>query len=337
MSDQILRALLLRNERGGFSASVENLDFDDLPQAGDVLVQISFSCLNYKDALAVTDESPIVRGDYPFVPGIDLAGTVIESDDPLFHEGDIVISTGGGIGEKCWGGLSTAQRIPSKYLVKAPIGLSTRHAMIFGTAGVTAMLSVMDLENAGVKPEHGEVLVTGATGGVGSFSIMLLQKAGFDVVACTGKPEAAEYLKRLGATRILNRREYELEKLRPLDKSRWTAAVDTVGGTLLARVISQINTHGAVAVCGLAGGSELNTTVFPFILRGINLLGIDSNTCSVPIRENVWARMLEDISVPELEAMATEITLDDVVDISRQFLAGKITGRYYVSLDDSQD
>lgn len=325
-----IKSLLIRKTESTFGVAVEKVDMGDLPTDGELLVRIQYSCINYKDALAITNQGNIIRGEYPFVPGIDLAGIVMESSDMRYQAGDSVVGTGGGLGEIHWGGLSSIQRISSEWIVTVPERLSAFDAMVIGTAGVTAMLSVVALEEAGIRPENGEILVTGATGGVGSLSIRLLANAGYTVVACTGKTDVHDYLTGLGAARVLDRSEFSGTRLRPMDKVKWAGAVDTVGSQTLARIISQIGRHGAIAVCGLAGGSDLHLSVFPFILRGIKLLGIDSNTCPVPVRQRVWARLAEELSSDFLRSITTEIGLDEVVGLADSFVKGKIKGRYVV-------
>lgn len=331
-SSDSISALLLRVEGKSFRAAVEQLELVDLPDEGELLVRVQYSSINYKDALAITNQGKIIRGEFPFVPGIDLAAVILESSDNRFKEGDLVIGTGGGLGETSWGGLSSVQRISSRWVVHLPGPLSSFDAMAIGTAGVTGMLSVMALENAGVRPEHGEILITGATGGVGSFAINILSRAGYDTVACTGKKDAVEYLKMLGANRIIDREEFGKSPMRALDSISWAGAVDTVGSVVLAKIISQTARHGSVAVCGMAGGSDLSTSVFPFILRGVNLLGIDSNTCPLPDREKVWARFAEEYSSEFLHRITTQIELEDTLNLAPEFVMGRIKGRYVVRL-----
>lgn len=313
-------------------ASVESLELDDLPQHGNVLVEVDWSSINFKDALAVTGKGKIIRSDLPFVPGIDLAGRIVESDDPAFPPDSAFLSTGWGVGEVTWGGYSRYQRMSSDWLVPMPEGLSTREAMIVGTAGFTAMLSLQAIQEHGLPPEDGPVLVTGATGGVGSFSVMLLAAAGYEVAAVTGKDEASTYLKGLGATDILPRSEFEAGARRPLDKGNWAGCVDSVGSSVLEAVLSQTMTHGVVAACGLAGGHGLNTTVFPFILRGVRLMGIDSNTCPQPPRRRAWEGLRDLARSIDFDRIAQEVTLEEVPKACDQLMSGGIQGRYLVDL-----
>lgn len=313
-------------------AVLKSLERRDLPRNGNVLVRVDWSSINYKDALAVTGKGKIIRSPLPFVPGIDLAGTVVESDDPQFPEGSSFLSTGWGVGEKTWGGYSRFQWMSSDWLVPLPEGLTTREAMIVGTAGFTAMLSLLAIEQLGLPPEDGPLVVTGATGGVGSFSVMLLAAAGYNVTAVTGKPEAGDYLKELGATDIRARSEFEKGAARPLDSGDWAGCVDSVGSRVLEAVISRTMTHGVVAACGLAGGHELNTTVFPFILRGVRLIGIDSNTCPRKTRQEAWERLRDLARKVDFEQIAHDVTLGDVPEACEQLMQGGIKGRFVVDL-----
>jgi acrylyl-CoA reductase (NADPH) len=272
------KALVLEKSDSGITSGVMAIRQEDLPD-GDVVVSVLFSSLNYKDALAVTGKGKIIRGEYPFIPGIDLVGHVEDSTSALFAPGDLVIGTGWGLGETRWGGYTQVQRIKGSSLVGLPEKLSPEKAMILGTAGLTAMLSVSALEKHGCSPDQREVVVTGASGGVGSIAVALLAQLGYRVAASTGSADAHAYLLRLGAARIIDRQVLGQGPSRPMDSARWAGAVDSVGGSTLATIISQLDTHASAASCGLAGGHELHTTVFPFILRGVNLLGIDSNTC----------------------------------------------------------
>ena len=325
------KALFLYKNGDGVSADVEELEEDRLPD-GDVLVSVLFSSINYKDALAVTGRGKIIRGDYPFVPGIDLVGRVAESDSGDFASGDLVVATGWGLGETHWGGYSQVQRLRSEWLVRLPAQLSPEASMIAGTAGFTAMLSVMALGEFGADPTHGEIVVTGASGGVGSFAVALLAAAGYDVVASTGS-EADDYLRRIGARRVIAREELGAGARRPLDSARWTGAVDTVGGKTLEAIISQLDRHCSVAACGLAGGHELNTTVFPFILRGVNLLGIDSNTCPPDRRRRAWEAIAATLSDDILQTIKADVVgLDDIPSKSEDLLAGRVRGRLVVDM-----
>ena len=325
------KALFLSKSDETIHAAIQDLSPQALPP-GDVLVDIHYSSLNYKDALAVTGKGAIIRGSYPFVPGIDLAGTVRHSDAPAYQPGDAVIATGWGIGENHWGGYATAMRLQSDWLVPLPDGMSPRSAMALGTAGFTAMLSVMALEEHGITPGSGEIVVTGATGGVGSLSIALLKNKGYEVVASTGKSDATDYLKDLGASRVIERKELGEGPQKPLDRGLWAGAVDSVGGKTLAALLSQMKRHGAVAACGLAGGASLHTTVFPFILRGVNLLGIDSNTCPPDRRVAAWKRLQADVPEAVLANISHVIPLTHVPAASETLLAGKVKGRTIVDV-----
>ncbi|WP_457654430.1 oxidoreductase [Rhodocaloribacter sp.] len=325
-------ALVLDREAGGVTASVRLLEPERLP-GGDVLVSVMYSSLNYKDALAVTGRGKIIRGEYPFVPGIDLVGEVVASESKLWRAGDLVIGTGWGLGENTWGGFSRMARVRGEWLVPLPEDLTPKEAMTAGTAGFTAMLSAMALEHEDATPERGEVVVTGATGGVGSFAVTILARRGFSVAASTGKTHARDYLEALGARRLLPREDLGQGPRRPLDTARWAAAVDTVGGDTLAAVLSRTGRHGSVAACGLAGGHELHTTVFPFILRGVNLLGIDSNTCPMPRRLEAWARIAAEVPKDAFARMTNRvISLAEVPAASEALLAGRVLGRIVVDV-----
>ena len=312
--------------------AIRPLGQQDLPRNGNVLVRVDWSSINYKDALAVTGKGKIIRSPLPFVPGIDMAGTVVESDDPAFPAGSAILSTGWGVGENTWGGYSRYQWMSSDWLVPLPEGLTTRQAMIVGTAGFTAMLSLQAIQQHGLPPEDGPIVVTGATGGVGSFSVMLLSAAGYQVTAVTGKPQAHAYLKELGATDIRHRSEFEAGANRPLDSGDWAGCVDSVGSRVLEAVLSRTMTHGAVAACGLAGGHELNTTVFPFILRGVRLIGIDSNTCPQTPRKQAWEGLRDLARIVDFERIAHDVSLSQVPEACERLMQGGIQGRYVVDL-----
>jgi len=306
------------------------LSLDDLPE-GEVIIRVAYSSVNYKDGLAATPDGKIVR-NYPHVPGIDLAGTVVSSEDNKFKEGDKVIATSYEIGVSHYGGYSEYARIPAKWIVPLPEGLTMKEAMTYGTAGFTAALSVYQLEHNGLKPENGPVLVTGASGGVGSSAVAMLAKLGYNVVASTGKTSEHDYLRKIGAKDIISREDLQPEKIRPLDKQHWAAAVDPVGGKSLAYILSTTKYGGSVAVTGLTGGPNVPTTVFPFILRGVNLLGIDSVYCPMNIREKLWDRMASDLKPAHLEEITNEITLDELPTTLKDILAGKLKGRTVVRL-----
>ncbi|MDM5333945.1 acryloyl-CoA reductase [Ureibacillus composti] len=314
-----------------FTVEVKNLSLKDLPD-GEVLIKVAYSSINYKDSLAAIPNGNIVK-DYPFVPGIDLAGIVISSKDPRFKEGDEVIATSYEIGVSHFGGFSEYARIPADWIVPLPKGLTLKEAMVIGTAGFTAALSVQRLEENNVSKEKGKVLVTGATGGVGSFAVSILSTLGYQVEASTGKESEQEYLQKLGATSIVSRDEVYDGKIRALGKQKWVAAVDPVGGEPLAALLSQIQYGGSVAVSGLTAGTKLPTTVFPFILRGVNLLGIDSVYCPMETRLKVWSRLATDFKPANLEELIQqEVTLEQLPEFLPTLLKGQARGRILVKL-----
>ena len=320
---------MLHKEDGEIRSSVEEIPINRLPE-GDTLVDIDYSSVNYKDALAVTGTGAIIRGDYPFVPGIDLVGRIISTDSFEHTPGDVVIGTGWGLGEKHWGGYAGTMRVQSKWLVPLPEGMSPLHAMALGTAGFTAMLSVMALEDHHVTPDSGPIVITGATGGVGSLSVALLNRLGYEVIASTGKKEAKTFLESLGAHQIMDRDQLGQGPQRPLDRGHWAGAVDSVGGATLSALLSQTKRHGAIAACGLAGGASFESSVYPFILRGVNLLGIDSNTCPYPRRVSAWNRLNELVAPSTLEAITEVIPLTAVPQRCETLLAGQVKGRTVV-------
>ncbi len=326
------RVLLLNRRDGDVEASVCEMDESRLPE-GDVLLDVRYSGLNYKDALAITGRGKIIRGAWPFVPGIDLAGKVRASDSEAYKPGDLVIGTGWGLGESHWGGYAEAQRVDAAKLLPLPEGMSLEKAMLAGTAGLTAMLAVMELEAHGVGARKGEVLVTGASGGVGSFTVGLLHEAGYRVAASTGSPDAQDWLERLGADRIVEREALAAGAARPLDSAEWLGAVDVVGGKTLEALLSRLKRHGIAVACGLAGGHALHTTVFPFILRGVRLIGVDTNTCPVPVRRQAWARLARWMTDDLAERLlADTIGLDDLPSYSQRLLSGAIRGRLLVDV-----
>lgn len=327
-----MNALLLTETDDGLHAAVTSVPDADLPD-GDVLIDVAYSSLNYKDGLAVTGKGKIVRAPFPFVPGIDLAGTVAESGSDRFRPGDAVILTGWGTGEDRWGGFATRARASAEHLVALPGGMSLKEAMIVGTAGFTAMLAVMALEEHGVTPDKGEVAVTGASGGAGSIAVALLSRLGYDAVASTGTASAHDYLTKLGAARIIGRDELGSGPEHPMEKGRWAGAIDAVGGPTLAALIAQTKRHGSIAAYGLAQSHELHTTVFPFILRGVNLLGVDSNTCEPERRVAAWQRLDDLLSSEDLEAMSETIGLGDVIDYSERITRGETRGRIVVDVN----
>lgn len=323
-----MQALLLEQQDGKTLASVQTLDESRLPE-GDVTVDVHWSSLNYKDALAITGKGKIIR-NFPMIPGIDFAGTVRTSEDPRFHAGQEVLLTGWGVGENHWGGLAEQARVKGDWLVAMPQGLDARKAMIIGTAGFTAMLCVMALEDAGVRPQDGEIVVTGASGGVGSTAVALLHKLGYQVVAVSGRESTHEYLKSLGASRILSRDEFA--ESRPLEKQLWAGAIDTVGDKVLAKVLAQMNYGGCVAACGLAGGFALPTTVMPFILRNVRLQGVDSVMSPAERRAEAWERLVQDLPASFYEQSATEITLSQAPEFANKIMDNQFHGRALVKI-----
>lgn len=326
MAQETFKALMLRNEEGRPRAAIEDVDCALLPD-GDVTVAVRYSSLNYKDGLAITGRGPIVRS-YPMVPGIDAAGVVVESRSPLFAEGDAVVLTGWGVGEARWGGFAQRLRVPAEFLVPLPAGMGLRQAMEFGTAGLTAMLCVDALERRGL-PRKGPVLVTGASGGVGSVAVAILARLGYQVAASTGRAELADYLGSLGATEIVAR-DVLAQPQKPLMPERWAGAVDTVGGTTLAAVLAGTMYDGAVAACGLAGGAGLPATVMPFILRGVALLGVDSVRCPLDRRVAAWARLAELFPEGLPAGVAAVRGLDELVASGSEILDGGVRGRIVV-------
>jgi acrylyl-CoA reductase (NADPH) len=326
------KALIVdKSEDGSVTQSIETVDETRLPD-GDVIVAVEYSTVNYKDGLCLTGAGGLVRS-YPHVPGIDFAGTVESSDDGRFKPGDRVVLTGWRVGEARWGGYAQKARVKADWLVPLPEGLSAQQAMAVGTAGFTAMLSVMALEEHGLQPDQGEVLVTGAAGGVGSVATAILAKLGYQVAAVTGRPETADYLHSLGATTIVPREELNEPTKRPLESERWAGCVDAVGGTMLARVLGQMKYGGSVAAVGLAGGSKLETTVIPFLLRAVNLLGIDSVMRPYENRLEAWERVANDLPMERLEAMVQPASLADLPELGKAILKGGVKGRVVVDVN----
>jgi acrylyl-CoA reductase (NADPH) len=321
--------ILLEKEGTETKARIAKLDEAQLPE-GDVTVNVEYSTLNYKDGLAITGKGPVVRA-WPMVPGIDLAGTVESSNNAGFTVGDKVILNGWGVGETRWGGLAQKARVPADYLIRLPAGMSTRNAMAIGTAGYTAMLSVQALERAGITPNSGDVLVTGANGGVGSFAIAILVKRGYRVVASTGRPEEASRLQNLGAAEIIERHTLA-ERGKPLQKERWAAAIDSVGSHTLANVCAGIKYGGVVTACGLAQGMDFPATVAPFILRGVTLAGIDSVFAPLEKRLAAWDALATEVDGSTLDSIVKEITLSEAIPAASALLEGKIAGRVVVKL-----
>jgi acrylyl-CoA reductase (NADPH) len=313
------------------SASLKSLDDRDLPD-DEVTVAVEYSTLNYKDGLILAGLGRLVRR-YPHVPGVDFAGTVEASSDARFKPGDKVVLTGWRVGELHWGGFAQKARVKADWLVRLPSDLTTFDAMAIGTAGFTAMLSVMALEAHGLSPERDEVLVTGAAGGLGSVAVVILARRGYRVAASTGRAETHEYLTSLGATEIIERAELAAAPSRPLLSERWAGAIDSVGGNTLANVLAQIRCRGSVAACGLAGGAELPTTVMPFILRGVKLLGIDSVMCPQEERTEAWARLARELPRDKLRAMAHTVPLADVTALAPQIVSGAVRGRTVVDVN----
>ncbi|MDE0702287.1 MAG: oxidoreductase [Rhodospirillaceae bacterium] len=322
------RAILLEEDDGNVSGSVTDLEEDRLPE-GDVTVRIDYSDLNYKDGLILKGLARLVR-TYPHVPGIDFSGTVEDSASPDFAPGDRVVLTGWGLGERHWGGFAQKARVRADWLVKVPDGLTNLQAMAIGTAGFTAMISAMALEHAGLRPGAGPVLVTGASGGVGSVAVAILAALGHEVTASTGKSGEEDYLRGLGAASVIGRLE---ASGRPLEKAQWAGCVDTVGGATLATAAAQMGLHSAVAVCGNAGGNDLATTVLPFILRGVSLLGIDSVMYPAAPRKTAWQRLATDLPIGKLEAMTEVIPLGETFAAGETILKGGVRGRTVIDVN----
>ena len=328
----MFKGIVVEKDAEGYRASLAEIDENRLP-AGDVTVRVEYSTLNYKDGLAITGKGPVVRS-FPMVPGIDFAGVVEQSDHPEFKPGDTVVLNGWGVGEAHWGGLAQRARVKGDWLIPLPKRFSTRDAMAIGTAGYTAMLCVMALERHGLKAGDGPVLVTGANGGVGSVAIALLAKLGYTVTASTGRPGESDYLRRLGAADVIDRKELS-EPGKPLQKERWAAAVDSVGSHTLANVCAQLRYNGVVAACGLAQGLDLPASVAPFILRGVSLVGIDSVMRPKADRVAAWERLARDLHGPFLEDIATEIVLPQAIDAAARLMRGEIRGRVVVDVNAS--
>ena len=323
------RAVVIDKGEGGQTVALRDFDEADLMD-GDVTVRVSHSTLNYKDGLALTGKAPVVRR-FPMIPGIDFAGTVESSSHPDFKPGDAVVLNGWGTGETYLGAYAEKARVKGEWLVPLPQGLTAEQAMAIGTAGYTAMLSLLALEKHGLTPDRGPAIVTGAAGGVGSVATALLAAAGWHVIASTGRPQEADYLKGLGAAEIIDRAELSAPA-KPLAKERWAAGIDSVGSQTLANLLAMTKYRGAVAACGLAGGMDLPTSVAPFILRGVSLLGIDSVMAPKALRLEAWARLARDLDPAKLAAMTTVIPLDRVIEAGKDILAGKTRGRVVVAV-----
>jgi len=334
------RALVLHEEGGRVVPRLESVDDSRLPP-GEVTVRVEYSTLNYKDGMILRGQGRLVR-QYPHVPGIDFAGTVEESWSPDFAPGDPVILTGWRVGEVQWGGYAERARVRADYLVRRPEGLSARQAMAIGTAGFTAMLAATALERHGLKPDANQesslgandVLVTGAAGGVGSVAVSLLAALGYRVVASTGRPALRDYLEGLGAAELIDRAALAAKPARPLDRERWAGAIDAVGGNTLATILTQLKYRASVAACGLAGGTDLPVTVIPFLLRGVNLLGIDSVMCPRDERGAAWDRLARDLPLDRLDRMTEIVSLADLPDLAPRILNGEVRGRIVVALAD---
>jgi len=326
----MFKGILIEKDEAGYRAAVTDIDEGQLPE-GDVTVRVSHSTLNYKDGLAITGKGPVVR-KFPMVPGIDLVGTVEESSHADYRVGDSVLLNGWGVGEGHWGGLAQKARLKGDWLVPLPEQFSPKQAMSIGTAGYTAMLCVLALERHGVTPDKGEILVTGAAGGVGSVAVAVLSKLGYTVVGVTGRPEEADYIKHLGAAEVLERAAFSSPG-KPLARERWAGAVDVVGSHTLANVCASTRYRGVVTACGLAGGMDFPSSVAPFILRGVTLAGIDSVMCPRPDRLQAWQRLATDLDMAKLEMITTEISLAEAIPMATKLLEGQVRGRVVVDVN----
>ena len=326
----MFKGILIEKDENGYRAELKNIDEQQLPE-GDVTVRIAYSSLNYKDSLAITGKGPVVRR-FPMVPGIDLVGTIEESDNPQYKVGDEVLLNGWGVGETHWGGLAQMARLKGDWLIPLPSGFTPSQVVSIGTAGYTAMLCILALEKNGVKPGDGEILVTGAAGGVGSIATAILSKLGYTIVAVSGRTAEAEYLKRLGASEVLDRSQFSSQG-KPLGKERWAGAVDVVGSHTLANVCATMKYRGIVTACGLAGGMDFPTTVAPFILRGVTLVGIDSVMCPRADRLEAWRRLAMDLDLSRLELISSEVALSEVIPLADKMLNGEIRGRFIVDVN----
>lgn len=324
-----MKAILIEKPEDTQSVSLTDVNEMKLPD-GDVLIDVSYSTLNYKDALAITGKAPVVRL-FPMVPGIDFTGTVAESNHPDFKPGDRVVHNGWGVGETHWGGLAERARVKGDWLVPLPEGIDLRQAAAIGTAGYTAMLCVLTLERHGITPDKGEIVVSGAAGGVGSVATALLAAKGYAVAAVTGRASETDYLRELGAASVIDRAELT-GKVRPLGKERWAGGIDVAGSVVLANMISMMNYRGVVAACGLAAGMDLPASVAPFILRGVTLAGVDSVMCPKPDRLEAWSRLSTDLDMDKLEKMITTVPFSDVIETAPKFLDGMVRGRVVVPI-----
>jgi acrylyl-CoA reductase (NADPH) len=325
----MFKGILINKDDQGYRAEYGDIDDAQLEDNG-VLIDVEYSTLNYKDALAITGKSPIIR-QFPLIPGIDLAGKVVSSNDDRYQTGDAVVLNGWGVGESHNGGLAQQANLKGDWLVPLPDAFTTRQAMAIGTAGYTAMLCVLALEKHGVTPDQGEILVTGAAGGVGSVAVAVLARLGYQVVAMTGREQESDYVTGLGASEIMPRSEYT-EPGRPLARERWAGVIDVVGSNVLANACAATRYNGVVTACGLAGGMDLNATVAPFILRGVTLAGVESVMCPFEIRMTAWNRLAEDLDIDKLETIAQEITLSNATQQAEKLLAGSVRGRTIVDV-----
>ncbi|WP_150429744.1 MDR family oxidoreductase [Dechloromonas sp. CZR5] len=326
----MFKGILIEKDEAGYRAAVKDIDDSQLPE-GDVTVRVDYSSLNYKDGLAITGKGPVVR-KFPMVPGIDIAGTVEASDNPAYKAGDRVLLNGWGVGETHWGGLARKARLKGDWLVPLPSAFTARQAVAIGTAGYTAMLCVLALERQGVKPGDGEIVVTGAAGGVGSVAIAVLKRLGYTVVAVSGRPAEADYLKQLGAAEVIDRSIFSAPG-KPLGKERWAGAVDVVGSHTLANICATTQYRGVVTACGLAGGMDFPSSVAPFILRGVTLVGIDSVMCPRAERLVAWERLGRDLDVDKLAMITHEVSLAEAIPMAAQLIEGKVRGRVVVDVN----
>jgi acrylyl-CoA reductase (NADPH) len=331
MSADTFKAIVLAKEDGKVRGAVQELQRAQLPE-GDVLVRVSYSSLNYKDGLALTGAPGVIR-NYPMIPGIDFSGVVEESSSGEFQPGDEVLLTGWGVGERYFGGMSQYARVKAGWLVPIPPGLDQKRVMAIGTAGFTAMQCVLALEANGLIPGGKEVVVTGAAGGVGSVAVAILSTLGYRVVASTGRESMHDYLRSLGAAEIIGRDVLSAQSPKPMEAERWGGAVDTVGGDTLAGLIRTMSYGASIAACGLAGGTTLNTTVFPFILRGVSLLGVDSVMCPKPERAGVWARLASDLPLDKLDSLTHVVTLEGALALAPEILKGQVKGRTVIDVN----
>ena len=329
---ETFKALMLTEADGKVSAAITDVPLSDLPD-GDVTVAVEYSDLNYKDGMVVNGIGRLVR-EYPHIPGIDFAGTVEESGHPEFQPGDKVILTGWRVGEVWWGGYAQKARVKGDWLIRLPDAFDTKRAMAIGTAGLTAALALIALEREGLTPDtDGELLVTGAAGGVGSVAVALAARSGYRVAASTGREETHAYLKSLGAQEIVDRKDLSEGPVKPLDRERWAGAIDAVGSTTLAKLLSQLKYRSAVAACGLAGGADLPGSVIPFLLRGVRLLGVDSVMCPIPERREAWDRLARDLPLEQLDAVTSVAPLSEVPGLAGQILKGQVKGRVVVDVN----